>query len=255
MIRINEIFKSIDGEGIRTGQPTIFIRFAGCNLRCDYCDTDYALKASQYDDRYTDIANVMCDVLQYCIPDNINNITITGGEPLLQKESIISILDTLSSFNHFMFSVNIETNGSINPNEFIELYNKSEFCKNPENSLFFTFDLKTSSAGEDAKNACCDDSNLPKFWNHKIVNNSKSCSTIIKSVVGSIEDLEYVRTMYNKSENIYHTGKYIWYVSPVFDKIEPCQIVEYVLKYPECNSWIVQVQLHKIIWDKNKRGV
>lgn len=270
IIKINEIFKSIDGEGIRTGAPTIFIRFAGCNLHCKYCDTPYALKGDQYDPEYVDAQSVARKVESLCPPpkseyggmDSFINITITGGEPLIHYMDILEILESLGRLP-YRFSINIETNGSINPDTFIYKYNNSEFGKSlivrdgkvqHSNHIFFTFDIKTSSAGERERLACLDDNGDLKFAHYiPTICHEEAPTDVIKAVVGSIEDLDYVRGIYTK--NMSHLRQFAWYISPVFGKIEPKDLVEYVLKYPACNSWKVQLQLHKIIWDKDKRGV
>ena len=90
-MKVVEIFDSIDGEGIRTGQAVSFIRLAGCNLRCSYCDTLYALFGEKEPCDYTEmtareIANKVNPVF--------GRVTLTGGEPLIHKdvEELIEIL-------------------------------------------------------------------------------------------------------------------------------------------------------------------
>lgn len=263
-MNVVEIFKSIDGEGIRTGAPTIFIRFAGCNLRCEYCDTSYAMNGYQRDVKYSTLEAIVDEVVKYSVPNtpthdgvsiNVNNITITGGEPLLHVKDIISILEALNN-TAFAYSVNIETNGSIDPAEFINLYNQTAFCMCRYNNLFFTFDIKTDSAGEYEKDVCIDlNTKKPKAFNNiDCISNYSVTHNVMKAVVGSESELEYVRSVYNqltREEQL----KFVWFISPVFGKIEPSTIVDFILKYPELNDWRVQVQLHKIIWDPNKRGV
>lgn len=252
-----EVFKSIDGEGTRTGAPTIFIRFAGCNLRCAYCDTAYAFNASDADPKYATAEAVANSVKAMSVENHINNITITGGEPLLHPKEIIKILDYLS-MSGMRYDINIETNGTIIPDSFTAMYNKSAFATmynsdgSYSNSLFYTFDLKTASAGEYEREMCLDVSGEhPKFANIELpIHGDKS---VIKSVVGSQEDLKYVRDIYNNGSS--WRDNYAWYVSPVFGDIEPCELVDFVLANPELNEWKVQVQLHKIIWDPMKRGV
>ncbi len=98
---ITEIFYSIQGEGILSGLPTIFIRTTGCNLRCSYCDTPYA-----YDTGVEmHLAEILTEIKKY----PCNNVCVTGGEPLLQPE-IYNLLDRLL---HHKYSVSIETNGSM----------------------------------------------------------------------------------------------------------------------------------------------
>ena len=100
---VNEIFSSIDGEGLRTGELATFIRLAGCNLRCRYCDTAYSLNTNQG-------KRISIDKIINKLKSLKNkNITLTGGEPLIQKESFL-LIDKLIENG---FNVNIETNGAV----------------------------------------------------------------------------------------------------------------------------------------------
>lgn len=95
-MNVNEIFFSIEGEGKRTGELAAFVRLTGCNLLCSYCDTKFAFY-SGHEMTADEIADAVKDY---------RNVTLTGGEPLLQDcHELLSLLR-----NH---EVNIETNGSI----------------------------------------------------------------------------------------------------------------------------------------------
>ncbi|KAA0007249.1 MAG: radical SAM protein [Thermoplasmata archaeon] len=100
-MKINEIFYSLQGEGSDAGLPTIFIRFTGCNLRCNYCDTRYAF----YEGKYMTIDEIMESVKKW----SCKRVCITGGEPLLQK-NVYALIDELLREG---YEVSIETNGSI----------------------------------------------------------------------------------------------------------------------------------------------
>lgn len=100
-MKINEIFYSVQGEGKQTGTPTIFIRVSGCNLRCTYCDTQYAY----YEGTEMSINDIINEIRKY----RCNNICITGGEPLLQSD----IKDLINKLTNKKYKVSIETNGSI----------------------------------------------------------------------------------------------------------------------------------------------
>ncbi len=250
-MNVVEVFKSIDGEGARTGAPAIFIRFAGCNLRCEYCDTAYAFTTSDADPKYSSAKRVAHEVLMLSVKGHVNNITITGGEPLIHIPEVLKVLECLADTG-VAYEVNIETNGTICPNEFIRLYNSTMFSKIDGNSLFFTFDLKTASAGVYEMDMCLFIENMqPKFYHMDKFKTARR--SVVKAVVGSIEDLEYVRKIYINGAA--WADNFDWYVSPVFGAIEPKELVEFVLRNTELNAWKVQVQLHKIIWDPAKRGV
>lgn len=100
LMKICEIFYSIQGEGTLMGMPTIFLRLSGCNLRCTYCDTTYAYESGEE----LTIEQVYEKIQQY----SCKQICITGGEPLLQSE-IYKLIDLLVKNN---YAVSIETNGS-----------------------------------------------------------------------------------------------------------------------------------------------
>lgn len=204
---VNEIFQSIDGEGKRAGELASFIRLSGCNLRCSYCDTQYAF--SQGTKMSTD------DIVKKI---RYKNVTITGGEPLLQN--IHELLKKLSGKN-----VNIETNGSID----IEPY-----FIHP--NTWFTVDYKTNSSGMN------DDMWLDNFKKMRP-------QDVVKFVVGNIDDLYQAKDICNEYRFICPI-----YISPVFGEIEPKRIVEF-MKDEKMENWKIQLQVHKFIWNPATRGV
>lgn len=207
-----EIFDSIDGEGKRAGEMAIFIRLAGCNLRCSYCDTSYALSIRDAIENLS--ANEIMDrVLKY----PWKNITITGGEPLMHH--IGDLVDMLADFG---YDVNIETNGS-------KALDFSWQC-------FYTVDYKCFSSGEDKKML------MSNFINTRP-------KDVVKFVVGSREDLMQAARITALIPE--HTSVYL---SPVFNAITPAQIVDFIkeTKNPRLK---LQVQLHKIVWQPDARGV
>lgn len=210
-IRICEIFDSIEGEGKRAGYPVSFIRCVGCNLRCSYCDTEYAFTGGHYQS--------VGDILKQL---HYHKVTLTGGEPLYQP-AIKDLLDALRKHE-----VNIETNGSINIEPFFHYDN-----------VFFTIDYK------------CPSSNMEKYM---CENNFKKMRArdVLKFVVGSLEDLKEAYAVYCRYYSNLRNRQI--FVSPVFGKIEPVEIVEF-MKCHKLWSWRIQLQLHKIIWDPTERGV
>ena len=100
-IKVNEIFYSIQGESSYAGRPCIFVRLSGCNLRCSYCDTQYA-----YEDG---VEMEMQEILDRISGYNCSLVEITGGEPLFQA-------DTPDLIRHLLdkgYRVLLETNGSL----------------------------------------------------------------------------------------------------------------------------------------------
>ncbi|MDA0692255.1 MAG: radical SAM protein [Nitrospinae bacterium] len=127
MLKIHEIFKSIQGESSHTGLPCVFVRLTGCNLRCTWCDTEYAF----YEGKGMTIEDVVDAVDQF----GISLVEITGGEPLMQKEAI-PLMQTLLGKN---YTVMLETGGALPINEVPEQVVK-------------IMDLKCPGSGEESKN-------------------------------------------------------------------------------------------------------
>lgn len=100
MLKINEVFYSIQGESSWVGHPTVFVRTTGCNLRCTYCDTKY----SYYEGNFQESTTLLNEIAKH----KTKFVCITGGEPLLQKE-IFPLMDTLVSLG---YQVSLETSGS-----------------------------------------------------------------------------------------------------------------------------------------------
>lgn len=219
-MKVVEIFSSIDGEGIRAGACTTFIRLYGCNLECSYCDSQYACKPDDtVNVREMTPSEIVAEVVNIGIP----NITLTGGEPLIHK----GVSQLIRELCYRGFDVNVETNGSIQP----PLHHPN---------LFYTFDYKTKSSGMTDKMDTYNFTNLgPR--------------DVVKFVVGSVEDLKQAKNVL-KSFGLLSCETATIFFSPVFGKIEPKRIVQFLLDN-EMYNCRVQLQLHKIIWDSNMRGV
>ena len=101
MLKVNEIFYSIQGEGTSAGLPCVFVRLTFCNLRCSYCDTEYAF----YEGKDKSIGEILEIVKSY----KCNLVELTGGEPLMQEES----LELMTRLCNEGFTVMLETGGSL----------------------------------------------------------------------------------------------------------------------------------------------
>ena len=215
-----EKFVSINGEGRRCGQLAVFIRFAGCNLNCSYCDTAWA---NEEDVSY-EIMTIE-EIYNYIKSTGVRNITLTGGEPLLQ-EGIVNLLEKICSETDLY--IEIETNGSVLLDKFVSIETPSSF----------TMDYKLPSSGMENKMALENFRNITK-------------NDTVKFVAGSIEDLNRAKELIDQYELVNKTNVYI---SSVFGKISLNEIVEF-MKNNNMNGVTLQVQLHKIIWDPDKRSV
>lgn len=219
MFSVAEKFVSINGEGVRAGELAVFIRFAGCNLKCGYCDTKWANAVDAPAEKMGSK-----DILEYILSTGVKNVTLTGGEPLLRQE-MGELIDTLMSAG---LRVEIETNGSIHLREFADRVYRP----------VFTMDYKLPSSG--MEEYMCSD-NFGCLEKHDTV----------KFVSGSMEDLERAVEVI---ESHHLTERCHVYISPVFGKIEPADIVEF-MKEKKLNDVRLQLQLHKFIWDPDKKGV
>lgn len=219
--KVVEIFKSIEGEGIRAGYPCAFIRLYGCNLNCSYCDSTYATEDKHF--MPMSLSNVISCVTEL----EVSRVTITGGEPLLDPH----VYDLVQELCRRGYEVNIETNGTMDVSKF----NESRYRK----KIIITMDYKSISSGMN------DQMDINVFEDLKD-------HDVIKFVVGSEEDLEdagsalYKMLEFESRPNIFF--------SPIFGKIEPKEIVDWLLKY-NWNFARVQLQLHKYIWDPETKGV
>src|SRR5690242_5441756 len=99
MLQLSEIFYSIQGEGTWTGTPAVFVRLAGCNLACDFCDTDYSVKS------IASVEDVVRAVRQ--CGGGCPTVILTGGEPLAQTDAP-ALIDALRRDGR---RVHIESNG------------------------------------------------------------------------------------------------------------------------------------------------
>lgn len=217
--KVAEKFVSINGEGTKAGQPAVFIRLAGCNLRCSYCDTMWA---NSFDAPHVKMTEE--EIAGYVKSTGIKNVTLTGGEPLLAEN--VSVL--LAALSKTGAEVEIETNGSAD----ISVCD----CISPRPSV--TMDYKLPSSGMESQ------MRLPNF-------SLLQSTDTVKFVTGSDDDLERALEIIKQYEL---TNRCRVFFSPVFGKIEPARIVEFILKN-KLNGVNFQLQLHKFIWDPDKRGV
>lgn len=217
--KVAEKFTSINGEGRKAGQPAVFIRLAGCNLRCSYCDTMWANGSDAPHTLMTED-----EIAEYILETGIKNVTLTGGEPLA-ADNVWVLLERLSRED---ISVEIETNGSIDIG----------VCSGISPRPSVTLDYKLPHSGME-QHMCM--ANYDKLTDKDTV----------KFVSGSRDDLERALEIINKYRL---TEKCAVYISPVFGQIEPSEIVDFMLRH-KLNGVNMQLQLHKFIWSPDKRGV
>lgn len=220
VFNVVEKFVSINGEGQHAGELAGFIRLRGCNLKCSYCDTRWACTEDAKVEEMTET-----EIVSYVISTGVKRVTLTGGEPLLADNAI----DLLEAFAvHKDIFVEIETNGSVDIHPFAEI----------DNPPAFTLDYKLKGSGME---------------NRMLTDNFKYLSSkdTVKFVCSDVSELDRVCEIVDKYRI---SDKCTALISPVFGRIEPADMVDYLIAHKR-NDIRLQLQLHKFIWDPNKRGV
>ena len=212
MLKINEIYYSIQGEGTKAGLPCVFVRLTFCNLRCTYCDTEYAF----YEGQDLSIGDIIRNVRKY----DCSLVEVTGGEPLVQEESI-SLLKQLADDG---FEVLLETGGSLPIN-------------NIDPRVKIIMDLKTPSSGMLKKNM---------YENIYCLKKDDE----VKFVIGSREDYLWSKDIIEKYDL---DKKSAILFSVVFGKLLPVELVNWILE--DKLNVRFQLQSHKFIWKPEVRGV
>lgn len=214
---VNEIFYSIDGEGLRTGELAVFIRLAGCNMNCSYCDTKYALKSN------SGTKMTISEILKKISVYNCKNITLTGGEPLIHND-VNELIDKLLENG---YKVNIETNGSIDITPYL-------------NKCLVTMDYKLPSSG------------MEKYMNLDNLEKLEE-NDVLKFVTeeSDFNTIEEILRNYNIKSYIY-LSPIFGSISPDKIVIFMKHLNEIGINTEKMR---VQVQLHKVIWDPSERGV
>ncbi|MFC1523427.1 7-carboxy-7-deazaguanine synthase QueE [Thermodesulfobacteriota bacterium] len=214
-LNISELFYSIQGESSRAGYPCVFIRLAGCNLRCVFCDARYT-----YEETGREIS--FSEILDFTKKHPAALVEITGGEPLLQDDVHV-LMDRLLAENR---TVLLETNGSI------------DIAQVPA-GVTIIMDVKCPGSG---------------MQEHLIEDNFKHLSPTdeLKFVLSSQADyLWAVRTLKEKIPMDPEKGPLIIF-SPVAGKLDPTELARWILS--DQIPVRLQVQLHKILWPHENRG-
>jgi 7-carboxy-7-deazaguanine synthase len=209
-MKVNEIFYSIQGEGILVGVPSIFLRFAGCNLRCSFCDTKYAYKRGTE----MNIQEILDEIKKFAC----SYICLTGGEPLLQKDTI-KLIENLLQKN---YKICLETNGSFSIKKLVG-----------KKSLMISLDIKCPSSGSHEQMNMKNISYLSK-------------KDQLKFIIKNKEDYDYAKKILKK-----YDSPCTVFFQPVWGT-NPQKLASWIL-----NDGLpvrLTLQLHKIIWG-TKRGV
>ena len=212
-LTINEIYQSIQGESTFAGERCAFVRLTFCDLRCNYCDTEYAF----YEGKKQTLTEIVDLVEKFECP----LVEITGGEPLLQK-NVLPLMSMLCDRGH---TVLLETSGAhdISP---------------VDPRVHRIMDLKTPGSGEVDKN----------LWSN--IDHLTGLDEV-KFVIGSREDYDWSVDKIRRFDLTKRCHAVLF--SPIFGRIDPRQIVEWMLA--DKLDVRFQLQMHKFIWSPTQRGV
>ncbi len=205
-LRISEIFLSLQGESRSVGYPTVFIRLTGCPLRCGYCDTSYAFQGGQW----ITLDAVLAQAATY----ETRHITVTGGEPLAQKQC----MDLLTRLCDAGYEVSLETSGALDVSAVDERVVK-------------VMDLKTPGSGEGDRN----------HWQNL---EHLSPQDQIKFVLCDRKDYDWAKQILAKYQLL---SRCEILFSPCFGQLEAKTLAAWVLD--DKLQIRFQLQLHKILWD------
>ena len=212
-LTVNEIYQSIQGESTWAGERCVFVRLTFCDLRCNYCDTEYAF----YEGKKQTLSEIVDLVEKFECP----LVEITGGEPLLQK-NVLPLMSTLCDRGH---TVLLETSGAHD-------------ISSVDARVQRIMDLKTPGSSEVDKN----------LWSN--IDHLTGLDEV-KFVIGSREDYEWSCEKVRRFDLTKRCHAVLF--SPIFGRIDPRQIVEWMLA--DKLDVRFQLQMHKFIWSPTKRGV
>lgn len=202
-IRIHEIFLSLQGEASRVGLPTVFVRLTGCPLRCGYCDTAYAFHGGE--------SQALDQILTRVESYGVKRVTVTGGEPLAQKEC----MDLLTALCDKGYDVSLETSGAMD-------------ISAVDARVSIILDIKTPGSGELDKNLWA---NLPLL----------KAKDEVKFVLCDRADYDWAKQVLAD----YKIACPVLF-SPVYSQLPPRELAEWIVA--DRLPVRFQLQLHKILW-------
>ncbi|WP_240675902.1 radical SAM protein [Ammoniphilus sp. CFH 90114] len=222
-----EIFETVEGEGLKAGFLTTFVRLYNCNLRCTWCDTKYSY-APHSPEFFATIEEITEQVRKFGNP----SICLTGGEPLMHGSKSLALIAALAELPH-VEDIHIETNGAILLRPFHELRESHHLVKE---KVRFVLDYKLTSSGETQSMI------MENF--HYLGSRDE-----IKFVVGNAAEFAEASRII---EEFYQQGQILF--SPVWDQLAPAELVKLMLQSPFKQAKL-SLQTHKYIWHPDTKGV
>lgn len=215
---ITELFASVQGEGVRAGLPTVFVRLNRCNLRCTWCDSEYTFTGGAK----MSVDDVIARVQAF---GPISNICITGGEPLVQRRELRLLIDALLALPA-VTSVEVETGGSL------------AVWPAHDQRLFWDLDVKCPGSGMER---------------HVVHENFALLrpGDEIKLVLVDRVDFDYAAAFVRR--HLAATPASV-YFQPAWGLLEPATLAGWLTAEPVPGVRL-SLQLHKYIWSPDLRGV
>lgn len=211
-LRVIEVYTSVQGESTWAGLPCTFVRLAGCNLRCTWCDSEFTFTGGEH--RSID------DVLAQVAAAGVPLVEVTGGEPLVHHQAI-PLMQRLLDAGH---TVLLETSGSLS-------------IADVPDPVHVILDLKPPDSGEVASNLW---DNVPLLRSHHEV----------KLVLASRRDYEWARDVIAEHDL---GSRCTVILSPAWGLLDPAGLVDWMLE--DRVPARLGMQLHKVVWDRDARGV
>jgi len=212
-LRVIEVYPSVQGESTFAGVACVFVRLAGCNLRCTWCDSVFTFTGGEH----RSVDALVEEACSFGIP----LIEVTGGEPLVHRNAIPLMQQLIDRG----CTVLLETSGS------------RDIGDVPQ-AVHIILDLKPPDSGEERANLW---SNIPKLRKKDEV----------KFVIASRRDFEWSRDKVREYALDTRVGAVLF--SPVWGKVEPRVLVEWILA--DRVPVRFQLQMHKVVWPPDERGV
>ncbi|WP_027415096.1 7-carboxy-7-deazaguanine synthase QueE [Aneurinibacillus terranovensis] len=224
-----EVFETVEGEGRMAGYPTTFVRVFNCNLRCTWCDTTYS-----YAPEKPAFTVSIEEIVQRAAVFKHGVICLTGGEPLMHGEKSAALLYYLAQLD-YVWDIHIETNGAIPLEPFIALRRQDEQVGRKAR---FVMDYKLPASGETEK------MHLPNF---ELLEEQDEVKFVVANELDFTEALRVLEQYPTRATALF---------SPVWETMPPADLVKLILSArPQNGRARLNMQIHKIIWDPQMRGV
>ncbi len=284
-----EQFVSVNGEGLESGRPAAFIRFAGCNLDCAYCDTRWANGADAVAAAELRSAEELVDWVR---STGVSAVTLTGGEPLLQTGLPDLVQQLMAVDDPHPLRVEVETNGSCNLTPLLHLREdvqkgrpKLRCAKGapqiaparspdaqkgrPKLHIEKASQRATSDPMCNLERPFCTSTELPGSL-HLTVDwktpaaGADACERMLPSTFAELDERDAVKFVIGSVDDVAFAakcaaeaglfGRCAVLVSPVWGSVDPADVAD-ALQRSDMHEARLQLQLHKILWPNTSRGV